>query len=84
MGTRPDRETPLVRCWGCGAMVPDMYGATHRYIGASPGCWQLQGELRVREGEPAYGRLGQLSVDTYAPHQPGWTGRRRGNRWRST
>src|SRR5688572_14539815 len=60
-----------VVCWGCGALVPDVDGPTHRYIGASPGCWELHGELLVREIEPHYGRLSQMTVDTYAVQHPG-------------
>lgn len=41
-------ETPLVACYGCGALVPDVNGPVHRYIGASPGCWAIHGEVLAR------------------------------------
>ena len=31
----------LFPCPGCGALFPPHDGPTHRYIGASPGCWAL-------------------------------------------
>ena len=62
---------PLVACWGCGALVPEIDGPTHRYIGASPGCWELHGEVMLREIEPQFSRLSQLTVDTYAVQHPG-------------
>jgi hypothetical protein len=31
----------LTPCPGCGALFPDSEGPTHRYIGASAGCWAL-------------------------------------------
>jgi hypothetical protein len=41
-------EERLIPCTGCGAMVPDIEGPTHRYIGASPGCWQIYSEMQAR------------------------------------
>ena len=68
MPTRDGR----VSCVGCGALVPDGEGPTHRYIGASPGCWALVGEVWAREyGDARYGRVHQLTVDTYAAQHPG-------------
>ena len=57
-------KTNLVPCVGCGALVPDIDGPVHRYIGASPGCWQIYGELQVRGAH-------RLAVDTYAAQHPG-------------
>lgn len=64
----------LVACWGCGAVVPVVDGPVHRYIGASAGCWELHGELLIREIEPEFGRLSQMTVDTYAVQHPGVDG----------
>ncbi len=65
MGTRP--------CVGCGAPVPDVGGPTHRYMGASPGCWAAYGE--VLEGEyadyPRFAPVHRLTVDAYAAQHPG-------------
>jgi len=49
-------------------------GPTHAYIGASPGCWALFGELSVAglTGVPS----GFLAVDTYAVQHPGRPERR--------
>ena len=70
-----DRDA-LIPCIGCGALVPDTDGPTHRYIGASPGCWQRYGELLAREyGEYAYPDVHRLTVDAYAVQHPGVPGK---------
>jgi hypothetical protein len=62
----------LRACVGCAAMVPDIDGPTHRYIGASPGCWALYGELAEKEaGDFRYVRSHQLTVDAYCAQHPG-------------
>lgn len=62
----------LTACTGCGARVPDIEGPTHRYIESSPGCWAIYGEVLAREySDYRYGRLHQLTVDTYAVQHPG-------------
>jgi hypothetical protein len=70
----------LIACIGCGALVPDIEGPTHRYIGASPGCWQIYSEMRAR----GYGgeserhvpwTVHRLVVDTYAAQHPGVPGK---------
>ena len=39
---------------------------------SSPACWAAYGEVLAREyGDPAYGKLHRLSVDTYAVQHPG-------------
>jgi len=61
------------QCWGCGAPVARVDGPTHPYIGASPGCWAVYGE--VLTSEHARGsRLGQMLVDAYAAQHPGAPG----------
>jgi len=67
--------TQTIACVGCGALVPDVDGPTHRYLGASPGCWALYGELLsaeylVRSLKPMQG----LTINTYAVQHPGVTG----------
>ncbi len=66
-------EADLRSCYGCGALVPDVDGPTHRYIGASPGCWRLYGELLGREyGDYArFAPVHRLTVDAYAAQHPG-------------
>ncbi len=62
----------LVDCVGCGAMVPDLDGPTHRYIGASPGCWAAYGRLSEQEASDfRYMRHHQLTVDAYCAQHPG-------------
>ena len=62
----------LKACVGCAAMVPDINGPTHRYIGASPGCWELYGELSEKEAQDfRYARSHQLTVDAYCAQHPG-------------
>ena len=57
-------------CPGCGTLVPDTDGPTHPYIGASPGCWAIYGEVLAREyGEYAYPPVHRLTVD--AAQHPG-------------
>jgi hypothetical protein len=66
-----------VLCSGCHALVPDVDGATHPYIGASPGCWAIFGEVLAKEyGEYHYPAVHRLTVDTYAAQHPGTPARR--------
>ena len=70
-------STEVSRCQGCGVVLPAHAGPTHPYIGASPACWALFGELLAREyGDPEYFRLHQVTVDTYAVQHPGVPERR--------
>lgn len=49
-----------------------MDAPTHRYIGASPGCWALFGEVLAREySDFRYGRVHRLTVDAYTAQHPG-------------
>ncbi|WP_298819519.1 DUF5946 family protein [uncultured Chloroflexus sp.] len=63
----------LITCYGCGALVSDLPGEPHRYIGASAGCWEIYGEILAKE----YGSyddletVHRLTVDTYAVQHPG-------------
>lgn len=68
---------PLELCIGCGALVAVSDGPTHAYIGASPGCWQLYGEVLAKEyGEYRNPPVHRLTVDAYAAQHPGEPGRR--------
>ncbi len=67
-----EAQAHLKACVGCAALVPDIDGPTHRYIGASPGCWALYGELSEKEaGDFRYMRSHQLTVDAYCAQHPG-------------
>lgn len=63
----------LARCYGCGALVKDIPGEPHKYIGAAAGCWEIYGEILAKEyGEYGYPELThRLTVDTYAVQHPG-------------
>lgn len=69
-------ETAIKRapdpCRGCGALVPDTEGPTHRYLGASPGCWAVYGEILEKEySDYRYWRAHRFTVDAYAVQHPG-------------
>lgn len=64
-------------CPGCGLDLPAGDGPGHAYIGASPACWELYGELLAREyGELGYPSVHRTTVDTYAVQHPGEPERR--------
>ena len=68
MSTRPS----LIPYTGCGALVPNEDGSTHRYIGASPGCWAIHGEVLARGySVPGFddGRL--MILNSYCVQHPG-------------
>ena len=66
------QSSKLKMCVGCGALVPDIDGATHKYIGAPAGCWAVFGEVLAKEfSDVAYFSVHQLTVDTYAVQHPG-------------
>lgn len=76
--TEPETDVEvvgLVRCYGCGALVPDVTWPMHRYIGASPGCWAIYAEV-VGGGllGPIPSPWGALLVDAYAAQHPGVPG----------
>jgi len=57
--------------------VPDSDGPTHAYIGASPGCWGIFGEVTAREyGDYRYASAHRFTVDAYAAQHPGVPERR--------
>ncbi len=64
-------DARTVPCVGCGALVPDTDGPTHRYVGASPGCWALLNEVQLRGYDDARFSIGQLGVDAYMAQHPG-------------
>jgi Family of unknown function (DUF5946) len=70
-------EIQRVKCYGCGALVDNIVGQPHKYIGATQGCWNLYGQILAKEyGEYNYPELThRLTVDTYAIQHPGQPGR---------
>jgi len=67
-----------VQCFGCGATVPDVEGAVHTYMLASPGCWSLYCSLLDVNFPGAVERTGppQGLVDAYAAQHATNTERR--------
>ncbi len=65
--------TKRIKCYGCGALVKDIPGQPHKYIGASAGCWEIYGKILAKEyGEYGYPETAhRLTVDTYAVQHPG-------------
>ncbi len=59
-------------CPGCGANLPKLDGPTHRYIGASAGCWAIFSALS-NAGEPPLtpAPTNALLIDAYAVQHPG-------------
>lgn len=59
-------------CPGCKASFTPIDGPTHRYIGASPACWQIYTTMLAGGHAIAGGdRYGSLLVDAYAAQHPG-------------
>ena len=66
------QPTNVIRCVGCGALVPDQIGPTHRYMESSPGCWAIYGQVLAREySDLSYAAAHRLTVDAYAVQHPG-------------
>jgi hypothetical protein len=62
----------LSACPGCGLVLPLNGGPTHAYVGASPACWSLYGQLPTAFGLRAVGATARrLALDTYALQHPG-------------
>lgn len=61
----------MIECVGCRGLVPDIDGPIHRYMTASPGCWQAYAGLLA--SLPASEHAG-LTVDAYAVTHPGVPG----------
>jgi Family of unknown function (DUF5946) len=67
-----ETDAATVRCFGCGGLVPQMDGPTHRYMLSSPGCWHVYGQVLVRDyTDPALRDVHRLTVDSYAVQHPG-------------
>jgi hypothetical protein len=67
----------LKPCFGCGALLPNVDGPTHSYLGASAACWAVYGHVLAKEyGEYRYPPVHRLTVDTYSVQHPGTPSRR--------
>jgi hypothetical protein len=62
-----------IKCYGCGALVDNIEGKPHKYIGADQGCWNLYCEILTKEYcEYSYFETThRLTVDTYSIQHPG-------------
>ena len=72
------KNNNLIKCYGCGAMVDNITGNPHDYIGTVQGCWNLYGQILAKE-YLKYNDLEmthRLTVDTYAVQHPGHPNRR--------
>jgi Family of unknown function (DUF5946) len=59
-------------CPGCGLVLPAHVGPTHAYVGASPECWRLYGQVSTLSWGAADGLpVGRLVTDTYGVQHPG-------------
>ena len=66
----------LSACPGCGLELPPSNGPTHAYIGASPACWALYGELLASQYARYEAGAHRMTVDAYAVQHPGVPERR--------
>ena len=74
MGMSDVRPAP---CPDCRALVPDVDGPTHAYLGGSAGCWAAWGELQARGyGDLSAAAAMPLAIDAYAAQHHGLAGRR--------
>jgi len=66
-----------INCYGCNAVVEDIVGQAHKYIGATQGCWNLYGEVLAKEymDYEYFEHVHRLTVDTYAVQHPGEPGK---------
>ena len=56
------RHSALSPCPGCGALFPPYDGPTHRYLGASAGCWALFNWSVVSGGTDVTGLIAQSRI----------------------
>lgn len=63
---------PTAICPGCKIGLPKTDMPTHRYLGASPSCWQVYGSVLAKEySDPHYMKFHRWTVDAYAAQHPG-------------
>jgi hypothetical protein len=66
-------DVKIINCYGCGALVDNIAGKPHKYIGAVQGCWNLYGQVLAKEyyeyNYPV--NTHRLTTDTYAVQHPG-------------
>jgi Family of unknown function (DUF5946) len=66
------KSASVSACPGCGLVLAVHNGPTHAYVGASPACWRLYGQVSTLSWGPRDGLpLRRLVVDTYHVQHPG-------------
>lgn len=62
----------LVACVGCGGEFSDVVGATHEYMTASPGCWQVYGQwvAELAQSRQSAPLVAAHHIDCYAVQHP--------------
>lgn len=72
VGKPEETDIAFIKCFSCGALVPDMPGPTHPYMESSPGCWYVYGEVLARQfSDPALRDVHRWTADAYAVQHPG-------------
>ncbi len=75
---RVEMKNNLIQCYGCKAVIKNIAGPKHAYIGSDAGCWDIFCGVLAKE-YTEYNELWQthrLTVDTYAAQHPGNPGRK--------
>lgn len=62
---------PPEPCPGCHVELEPFEGPAHRYIGASPACWDVFARLQAGDPPTTAGPQVQLIVDAFAAQHPG-------------
>lgn len=64
--------TSHTRCTGCGALLPNIDGPTHKYMTSTPACYAHFNTILAAEySDPLLLPVHRFSVDTYAVQHPG-------------
>jgi hypothetical protein len=65
-----------IACVGCAALVEDIDGPTHAYVGASPGCWAVFAATQAERSGASDPVTGPSATDAYMVQHPGVPERR--------
>ena len=73
-----ENRNNFIKCYGCGAMVDNIAGKPHDYIGAVQGCWNLYRQILAKEylEYNDFELTNRLTVDMYAVQHLGHPNRR--------
>lgn len=72
-----NKDSNKIKCFGCGALVENIPGIPHKYLGTTQGCWNIYGQILAKEYcEYNYPEtIHRLTVDTYSVQHPGQSSR---------